>query len=73
MKIDIGWMPLIMLVTTLLVVALFAFGDARVNAAGDNACETIGTIGNIIVARCIDDVTGAAVIGNSAGMLVPVE
>lgn len=38
-------------------------------AATPNGCEVVGTVGNVIVSRCIDDQTGLVVFANSAGFM----
>jgi hypothetical protein len=63
-------------IVAILIIALavvFGIGLLPVRAAGANGCETIGTIGNIIVARCEDEETGAVIYGNSAGFMDVVE
>lgn len=40
-----------------------------VQAAAQNGCVVIGTVGNVIVARCEDEDTGTVLYANSAGFM----
>lgn len=41
----------------------------QVHAAAPNGCTQIGTVGNVIIAHCVDDQNGGEVWANSAGFM----
>lgn len=62
----------IMVLTVIVLAAAFYGLDLwrqPVQAATPNGCTVIGTVGNVIVARCIDDETNSVVFVNSAGFM----
>lgn len=56
-------------------VYLFAKWEPSVQAAagGSDNCEVLGTIGSVIIGRCIDPDTGREIYGNSQGFIDAIE
>ncbi len=64
----------ILVITLALLGYLLGGGGLRpAYAATPNGCQVVGTVGNVIVAICIDPNTNAVSWANSAGMLAPVQ
>lgn len=55
------WLPIM---ATKLVVPVQA-----ASPAAQNGCVVIGTVGNVIIARCEDEDTGTVLYANSAGYM----
>lgn len=65
--------PVLIVLFILLVLNLkilfFDSPEAKAQVAQDNNCEVIGTVGNTIIARCIDPETNRTIYANNIGWM----
>ncbi len=67
------WIPVWLLAAIVVTVSIWMIRpvQAAPPATSDN-CEVLGTIGTIIIGKCIDPDDGTVIYGNSAGFMPPV-
>lgn len=65
---------LVLLIGVLLGMTTIAVQNIqRIEASGANGCVTIGEVGSVSVAHCVDDANGREMYVSSNGFITPVE